>query len=356
MTILRGDFETYSTLELKDTGVHKYADPRHTGVWCFAHAFDDEEPQIWAPGRELDPRVRSHIESGGELHAWNASFEFHIWNKICVPVHGFPRLDIEQVHCSMAAALAMGLPASLGLAAPALGLDITKDQEGRRLMLQMAKPRAPRKGEDKSVTYWWDDEDRKSRLFEYCKQDVRTERAISKRVFPLSAAERQVWLLDQRINDRGVRVDVKAVRAAIELVAAERRRLDAEMQVVTGGAVDACSAATALTNWVQGHGVDTSSIRKSDVVDLLAREDLPASVRRALELRQEAGKVSTAKLPKMLDGANEDDKLRGLFGYHGAARTGRFNSKRVQVHNMIRASPIEFVFEVMNSVTWEEAA
>src|SRR5690606_8932821 len=126
---------------------------------------------------------------------------------------------------------AMALPGSLEKAAAAVGIDQQKDMAGNRIMLQLAKPRAI--GEDGTVV-WWDDPAKLERLYAYCKQDVEVERELYRRLAPLSDQERKVWLLDYRINQRGVAVDRQAVEAAIKIVEAEKRRLDKAMRDVTG--------------------------------------------------------------------------------------------------------------------------
>ena len=129
-----------------------------------------------------------------------------------VPRYGWPQLIPENVHCTMAMAYAMGLPGALEDAALALGLQVLKDTEGRSLMLRMARPRSM------NPTVWWDDADKLARLYAYCQQDVRVERELHKRLMPLSATERKVWLLDYKINQRGVPIDIPSVRAAIKVV------------------------------------------------------------------------------------------------------------------------------------------
>jgi DNA polymerase len=137
----------------------------------------------------------------------------------------------------MAMALASALPGSLEGAAAALGLPVQKDREGHRLMMQMAKPRRPRKGEDPELTYWHDDPERRQRLAEYCKRDVEVEREIYRRPPPLSDAEQALWVLDAEINGRGFHVDVELAESAQSIVRAELKAIDAEIAVLTGGKI-----------------------------------------------------------------------------------------------------------------------
>ena len=158
--IVRLDFETRSTVDLRKTGVYPYAEHHLTDIWCMAYAFDDEEPLIWRPGELVDQRLADHITSGGELHAWNAQFERVMW-RIMVSRYGWPEPAREQWHCSMALAAGYGLPLSLDQAGIALNVNAKKDREGHDLMMRMCRPRGW--NEDGTPT-WWDVPDRIHRL------------------------------------------------------------------------------------------------------------------------------------------------------------------------------------------------
>lgn len=328
------DFETRSTVDLRETGVHVYAEHPTTDIWCMAYAFDDEEPKLWHPGEPLPNRIEDHVTSGGTVVAHNAAFEVTLWNLHCTLVYGWPVLSQNQVICTMAMAYSMSLPGGLGDCAKAVGLEYTKDDAGRRLMLQMCKPR---RVEADGTIVWWDDAGRQARLGEYCKQDVRVEQALCRKLSPLSPSEQRVYRLDQLINNRGVQVDVAAVTRAKELFAHEKQRLDAAMLRVTYGAVSSTTATGQLATWLRACGVDTEGVAKADVTNMLGDPLLPTEVKTALRIRQEAGKSSTAKLDKILAGVSGDGRVRGLFQYHGAT-TGRWAGRRVQVHNLPRPS------------------
>ena len=339
-SVLSIDFETRSTVNLTKTGVYPYAANPHTGIWCMAYAFDDEPVDIWVPGdlgggiRGIIPQhVVNHVLYGKEIRAWNAQFERIIWNEIMVRRYGFPPLVLEQVYDTAADAAALALPRALEKAARVLGLETQKDMDGHRLMMQMAKPRRPPKSEPDRL-WWWDDEDRRERLYAYCKQDVETERGVAARIRKLSKVERAVYLQDQRMNDRGVMIDVPLVVAAQEIVAEGTFRANKELGEVTGGDVVSVTKVKDLTRWLQHRGMPIDNVRKDTLRDLLG-EDIPKDVRRALELRASAGKTSTAKLAAMLAAAGEDERARGLLLYHGAS-TGRWSGKLLQPQNFPR--------------------
>jgi DNA polymerase len=355
LSVLSLDFETRSTLELKDVGVYKYAQHPTTDVICMAYAFDDEEPEIWAPKTLTIPastvgpyqvaesvwqvllpeHVMEHIRNGGEVRGWNAGqFERIIWNEILVKRYGFPPLTIEQVVDTAVEAAAMSLPRALGYCARVLNVAQEKDDDGHKLMMQMCKPRKPRKGESKDALLWWDDTERLERLYGYCKQDVRAERAVAKVLRRLSPAERAVYLLDQRVNDRGVRVDLDLVRAARRIVDRGTEAGNRELGEITAGACTGVTKLDDLKEWLAGRGFPVETLDKPALRDLLAGE-LPEDVRRALTIRRDCGKSSTAKLDSFEDATCDDSRARGLFLYHGAG-TGRWAGKLIQTQNFPR--------------------
>jgi len=343
LSILSIDFETRATVDLTKTGVYPYAEHPDTDIWCMAWAFGDEEPEIWTPADALDEngvlrsnaglpqRVVDHILAGGELRAWNAQFERKIWREIMVKRYGAPAVRDEQWVCTAAEAAAMALPRSLDQAGSVLGVKQQKDKDGYNLMMRMTRPR---RIELDGTIIWWDVMERLARLKDYCKQDVRTEREIAKVIRRLGPAERAVYLLDQRINDRGVLVDLDLVRAAQAIVDTGVARANAQLAEVTGGEVTAVTNHARLTAWLGTQGVETPGVAKAHVASLLGGE-LPDAARRALGIRADAGRTSVAKLRSMLEVVCRDDRARGLALYH-AASTGRWGGKLLQPHNFPR--------------------
>ncbi len=178
-----------------------------------------------------------------------------------------------------------------------------------------------------------------ARFQDYCDRDVETEISAARRMVPLSDEQMAVYHLNERINDRGILVDLPSVRAAIALCDAAKARLDREMTIATGGYVTACTQTARLAEWVGQQGVSTEKLAKADLEHLLAADDLPDRVRVALTLRQEAAKASVAKLEAMEARACADGRIRGSFMFAGAG-TGRFSSVGVQFQNLPRPRPI----------------
>lgn len=331
------DFETRSTVDLKKDGLYKYARHPDTDVICLSWALGDEEPHLWHPGlgAEILEPLFAHVRAGGLLFAHNITFDLNVWNQVCVRRYGFPPLALSQCRCTMAMAYAMGLPGALEDVALALGLHVQKDMEGRALVLRVCRPRS-RPGITPIV--WWDEPAKLERVYEYCRTDVKVEYAVKERLMPLSAKEQRLWELDARINLRGVHVDRASVQAAQDMAEVIKNECNLELDIITGGKATTITALIPLKEWLADQGVNVESLAKRDLADWLdALEDRPelATARRALELRQEGGKASTAKLDRILGSLGPDDRLRNLYAYHGAA-SGRWAGRGVQVHNLPR--------------------
>jgi DNA polymerase len=325
------DFESRSTVDLTVTGVYPYAVHPDTGIWCLAYCFDEGEVGLWLPGQPIPPEIVDHVFAGREVRAWNAAFERVMWREIMVPRHGAPAIRDEQFVCSMAEAAAMALPRSLGAAAKAIGAAEQKDGAGHDLMMRLARPRSFRPD---GTPVWWDEPERLAKLYEYCRQDVATERAIVKCLRRLTPTERRVYLLDQRMNDRGMAIDRPLVVAAQKIASEGAARANVLLAELTMGSVPAVTNHARMLRWVQAQGVETSSVDKKHVKELL-EGDLPENVRKALVLRAETGLTSVAKLQAMLNAAGADDRVRGMLLYHGAT-TGRWAGRLVQPQNFTR--------------------
>lgn len=328
------DFETRSPVDIRTRGAFVYFEHPRTEVLMAAYRIDGGELKLWTFRDSEPPRdLWAAIEDGARISAWNCQFEalgFNLLADRC----GWPRPHYDQFVDTAAAAAAMSLPRALGDAAAALGTQAQKDKDGMRLIRKFSIPRRDGSwNEPEQHPEDW------AKFCSYCMDDVRTEEDIARRLVPLSDAEQQVWLLTERINRRGVRIDVRSARSALTLADKAKAALDREMRLATGGYVGKCSEVAKLVEWVQSQGVELTSAAKNDIVDLLECDDLPAAVRKALELRQEAAKTSVSKLAAMLTRANHDARARGGFIYH-AAGTGRTQSVGVNWNNLPRPRKI----------------
>ena len=327
------DFETRSAVDLRKTGVYKYAADPSTDIWCMAYKAPwSDDVLVWQPGDEVDAYLEDWIRAGGLLSAWNANFERTIWNNIMVGRYQWPDTRINQWRCTMAQASAMGLPRSLGQAAAVLGVEEQKDKTGAALMLRMARPR--KVNADGSYT-WWNTKDKVEALVAYCRQDVRTELSVAEALNAMPDSERRLYQLDQRINDRGVALDVDLVHRVKALASNASIEIDAEIQRLTKGQVKAATNGMDLVAWLNSHGIATKSVDKQTVARLLTSDKLHPVIREVLTLRQNGAKSSTAKYDAMLHAVDADGRMRGLLVYHGAA-TGRWSGKLVQPQNFPR--------------------
>ena len=334
--ILHRDYETRGKLALKSVGTHRYAADANTEVICCAYAVDDESAQLWVPGDPVPaPFVEAAHNANWLVAAHGDHFETAVEHHIMAPHFGWPEIPIERHRCTMAIALAAGLPARLGTVADALELANRKDAAGERLMHQMSKPRRPRQGEDLSQIYWFNDDDRLERLYGYCRQDVEAERALFNRLPRLTETEHAVWQLSTRINERGFCVDRQLAEAARRIARAAAPEIDAELAEITGGAVTAINQTQRLHTWLQQRGFPTKTLDRATIERLLEKQDLPPAIRRALELRLGGAQAAVKKIDALLARVGADDRVRGAFRYHGAA-TGRWAGEGFQPQNLKR--------------------
>lgn len=348
--VLHLDVETRSTVDLKKTGMYVYAESPDTDVWVACWAIDDSEVQVWLPGDPPPFALKRHVAKGYPIFAHNAMFEKNIWDQILTPRYGWPVPQLEQFYCTASMAAAMALPRDLQRACMAAGLDVQKDMDGHRLMMQMARPRS--KDHATGELTWWNLPEKIERLVQYCKTDVEAERALEKKLRPLNPTEREVWLLDCRINQRGIHIDSKNVESARVIAAAMKTRFEKELARLTNYHVTSYNQHANFLNWVRKKGVDTNSLDKSALVYLLSLE-LDPTVRRALEIRREGAKSSTAKINAYRQRVCRDGRMRENLMYHGAS-TGRWAGKGAQPQNMpdparvgVSSSTIEKAFELL---------
>lgn len=325
------DFETRSRLPLREHGVSRYARHESTEVLCMAYKIDDDETRLWWPleghGCPFDP-------AGQRLFAHNATFERYIWQYVCRPKYGWPPVCGTQWYCTAAHCAEYALPRSLEGAGNALGLATRKDKEGHRLMLKLCKPRRPSKN---NSAEWHAGAEELQRLGDYCARDVDSDRAIYDVLPPARIQEREVWLLDQKINDRGIPVDVGTATAAIALLNEYANTLHVELYTLTGGRVKTAKQRDLLLSWLNDWGLNIGDVRAATVEACLADDSIQGDARRVLEIRRELGRASTAKYQAILDRADADGRIRDAHLYHGAA-TGRWSGKGFQPQNLPRGS------------------
>jgi DNA polymerase len=312
------DFETRSFANLPDVGLDIYANDPTTEVLCIAFGtnptdVDVSKPHITKTNFGLN-HLLEHVRNGGKIQAWNAMFEYAIWNCVCVPKYGWPVLKLEQCIDTMAIAACNNVPQSLDEAGAFLNSEYKKDPIGKRLIMKLSKP--------SNKMIFNEDKDLFIELYKYCAQDVRTEMAIGSVLRGLTDREQEVWEATQRINLRGVPVDPNELHNAVLAVARAQDAIDNECVALTGFKA---SERDKLLGWLNAHGMDMSNMTAEMVTAMLQRTNLTPNVRRALELRQEGSQTSVAKYAKMME-IQREGRIRNTLVYHGAS-TGRWASR-----------------------------
>lgn len=348
------DFESRSRLDLTKVGTVRYANEPTTYIWCFAWAFNHEKVALWEPGQPLPRRVVEHIAAGGTVSGFSVQFEYHCWN-IVLPrqlAQVLPPLDYKQLDCTQARAVVMGLPRNLDALAGALDQKhhrMQKDAAGRRLMLQMARPRhvAP----DGTCT-WWDDPDRRHRLGLYCIQDVEVERYCEHYLRPLTPTHRQYWDMDFRMNFiRGIQIDSQLVEQSRDLLALAAKSANRQIRHITNDACTGIAQIQGLRDWLATQGVVTDSLAKEQLQALLDDEEVTGKARAALQLRQDFGKASLAKIAQFVQ-RTADGRMHGMLLFNGAG-PGRWTGQGAQLHNLPRpelAPPsVEYVIRTLRN-------
>jgi len=334
--VLHRDYETRSKLSMKKVGIHRYAKDPSTEVVFGAFAVDDGPVRVWRPGEPLLTEIiEAARNTNWRVAAHNDPFESAIEQYVLKPRFNYPLIPIERHRCTMAMALAAGLPARLGLLADALNLANRKDRSGERLMHQMSKPRRVRKAEDPNHVYYFDDPDRLERWQSYMCQDVEVEREVYQECSPLPPTEQLLWQLNCIINERGFLFDRALAKAAKQIAAAAGPEIDAELADITGGAVTGVNQIARIQNWLHEQDYSLESLDKKAIEKQLLDPELPVPVRRVLELRAGGAQAAVKKLDALLARAGDDDRIRDEFRYHGAG-TGRFSGQGVQVQNLKR--------------------
>lgn len=324
------DFETRSVIDLRKCGIYKYAQHTSTDINCMAWAIDDEPVELWEPGDPIPEALIEVIDNDHLVAAWNAQFERLIWNEVLAR-HGFPRLPIERFYCVAALSRARGYPGRLEKAPQFAGTDYRKDMEGHRLMMKLCKPR---RIEEDGTIVWWDYRDDYKRLGLYCKQDVEVERAMLHHFIPFTDEELTDYHISERINDRGVNVDLSLVYAALSGVKNEKITADDTIGALTDGAVTACTQVQKIMEWVEREWKPLTSLGKSDILDALEEQDIPPHVHDVLELRLDNAKASVSKFNAIFE-RQIYGKVQGVFMFRGAGQTGRYSSVGLQLHNMV---------------------
>ena len=335
MTTLYLDLETFSNVPITH-GTHAYAEKAQ--VLLIAAAIDDGDVAVMGP--ELD-YLQEMIDEASTIVIHNSAFDRTILR------HQNVSMTMGKVRDTMVQALAHGLPGSLGTLCGILGvpLDKAKDTRGKKLIQLFTKPRPKnvklRRADAQSHPEEW------AEFVEYARLDVEAMREVYKRlpVWNTTAAERGLWILDQKINDRGVAVDLELARAALRAAARAGANLADRAKAATGGVVGSLTQRDKLMAYLASeYDYIPADLTKGTVTAAL-KGDLDPAVRELLQIRQQASATSPAKYTVLVNGTSGDGRLRGTLQFCGAARTGRWGGRLFQPQNLPRPTLKQPVIE-----------
>lgn len=346
------DWETHSHADLRKVGGYRYAEDASTEILLAAYYLHDagdtwlpseDEVGQWSPaeGEAMPADLRAALmDHEVTIVAWNASFERAIL-AACLPEFDIP---VFRFRCAMVNAMSVGFPGKLDQAGPAIGIspELFKQEGGSRLISKFCKPRKPSK--KNPATRWtpasapedW-------RLFKrYNRQDIVAEVAVWQKLkaWRLLPEEQRLWEIDQRMNDRGIQVDVELAEAAHRMGLMHRERLIGRAKTITG--LDNPNSVKQLVDWLndqkdfdpEEENDEVTNLRKKTVELILGRGDLDEVVREVLELRQQIAKASLKKYDTILRAVCRDGRIRGTMQFGGANRTMRWAGRLLQVQNL----------------------
>lgn len=368
--IVFADSETRSPADLLSIGAYKYAHHPETDASVWSYAFDDEHPKIWSPrwawgnvdgirpDVEEPTDLLDHIENGGYFVAWNAFFDRWIWNAVMVPKYGWPELRRDQVLCAQAQAEANNLPGKLAKACECLGTHYQKDPHGIRLINLLSM----------GTRDTWDSEKFETganmgHFRAYCAKDVMAMRDVWQHTRPLTAQEWAEYHASERVNDNGVAVDHEFAQAAQRYARAESADINKELAELTGDPRLTITAHLRKAKWLHDQLWPDEEIQamakrppKKDKERFAADRSTRGAVIEALtnpdhaalfeeDHRQkiidfielvEAGNSAAVNKFKAIANYAHEGRVHGQYSFNGAGQTGRFSSRGVQVHNLIR--------------------
>ena len=329
--VLSADIECFSDVDLIKCGVYAYADSPAFEILLFAYSFDGGETQIidLAQGEKLPAEVEEAIfDVSVTKTAYNANFE-----RTCLSKYFGRYIPPESWHCSAVQAAMLALPRSLEDVGRVLGLDEQKMKEGKELIRYFCVPCKPTKANGGRTRNLPRHAPEKWELFKtYCKRDVDVEKSIRRKLHnsPIPESEMELYRLDQRINDRGVLVDMGLVEQAIACERLHKEVVTKRAYELTG--LENPNSVAQLKGWLGDMGMEAESLSKKAVAEMIAETD--GEVEELLRLRLMLAKTSVKKYEAIERSACSDGRVHGMLMFYGANRSGRWSGKNVQLHNL----------------------
>lgn len=339
MKSLSIDIETFSSVDLQKSGVYKYAESDDFDLLLFGYMTDDGDKAVIdiRLGESLPQYIIDALVDDSVIKwAFNAQFE-----RVCLSryladfgVHFDGKyLDPSSWRCTMVWSATLGLPLSLEGVGAVLGLEKRKMTEGKSLIKYFCVPCLPTKSNGGRIRNMpCHDMEKWSVFKEYNLRDVEVEKGIQQKLSRFSVSN-EIWNqyhLDQEINDRGIGIDMTLVSNAIAVDDKSKVLLTKHLQELTS--LENPNSVAQLKNWLSENGLETETLGKKAVSELLKKA--PENLADVLYLRQRLAKSSVRKYTAMKNAVCCDNRIRGMFTFMGANRTGRFSSKLVQLQNL----------------------
>ena len=339
-SVLHIDLETYSEVDIKACGAYKYVYDDSFEILLLAYAFDDEEVKVvdLCSGEKIPDKVLKALVNPLFIKvAHNANFE-----RTCLTKHLNTYMNPEEWYCTAVRASELGLPRSLEEVGKAVGLDEDKQKlkVGKSLIEYFCKPCKPTKANNgRTRNMPWHYQERWDLFKEYNKQDVVTEREIMYKLtlYPKTkASEHELWCLDQRMNDKGVKVNMEMVDNILNYNDHHVEELTNRAKEISH--LENPDSLTQIKGWLRTKGLDLSSLTMDVINDLIKSglKDIKDSdsIIEFLKIRKELGKTSVAKYEAMKRSLTPDGRVHGMLLFYGANRTGRWAGRIVQLHNL----------------------
>lgn len=326
MNKLHIDIETYSPIDLKTCGIYKYAESDEFEILIIAYALNDNQIKVieLANGDEMPQDFIDMLFDKDIVKcAHNAMFE-----RVCFKNIGYD-IPIPQWECTAVKSAYCGLPLGLEAVSNALNLeDKSKSLAGKALIKFFSIPVKGKRNHAKDYPSKFDE------YVDYCIQDVEAEREIDRilDVYEWPEFERQNYIIDQMINDRGILVDATMAQAAYDLDIEFKENCIAKLKQLTNLANP--NSPVQLMSWLNSaqNEIKITSIAKEKLQPLL--KTATGTVLEVIKLRELISKTSVKKYTAMLNAMCKDGRIRGLFQFYGANKTGRFAGRLVQLQNL----------------------
>lgn len=327
------DLETFSTIPITH-GTHAYSEGAEVLLW--AYAFGEGPVSVWdvTTGAPMPDDLRAAIDNPEQITVWHNGGMF---DTVVLPHALGVDIPIHRVHDTMVQALSHGLPGSLGQLCDILKIptEQAKDKEGRRYIQLFCKPRnaAIRRATRETHPDEW------AGFVKYAALDIHAMREIYKRLpmWNYKGSELALWHLDQKINRRGVCVDVVLAKAAVAAVADAQTELAERTVVLTNGELTSTTRRDGMLDYVANtYGIIMDNIQMATVERMLGDSETPPELRALLDIRLQASTTSTTKYKALMRGVSKDGRLRGTLQFNGASRTGRWAGRMMQLQNLPR--------------------